>query len=489
MVLGVSIPMNRKRIFDRVIIPGLNPSNISSVVSLGMNRPEWIKYIITSVIHNEYDLSSTSDLTNLIFNEKSGLLIQSFKWKKEAIDRKFKSSAGYGIGFTQIKERVLSSNYTVEYLITDYLNDLITNLNSDTVQDYVDDLNIILNNNIDKEALYEKVIQLKDIPKFGINEVMALYSWMIKQSLRKLGEDVVTFFSIANIYVDIINNLFQTEPYDLDIYKNIFIREKPGFNSIKLNKYEIAILLHELLKNDKLKPISLSYILVYTMGDKFNVDDMDYVFKNSYELLPKNATIKEKIMEIYNKISKLYLEYGSEKELLSFNEFYAMCNVEDIKNIAIQWEYNLIAGDIEEVLRRFIYSESDPPYSFSYDNKWIEYLEDEDSYVEMKTEIDLFKKFLSKSISYADYSYIFNTTIINENNLLTWSSTIYDHIKKSHDYKKTLYLLLKYSEENGNILEFKNDMVHVFRRPVPINPLIARGAIYDWIKLFTNLWN
>ena len=92
MKYGVSIQRNPKRVIDRIIIPRLAPTQIMSYVSLGMSRPEWIKFVVSAIVYRSLNLENSVDIYRLILDDSWGWLFQAFLLKREAEERGENSS-------------------------------------------------------------------------------------------------------------------------------------------------------------------------------------------------------------------------------------------------------------------------------------------------------------------------------------------------------------------------------------------------------------
>lgn len=487
MEIGISVPRIRKRIFDRVIIPGLIPSKVSSVVSLGMNRPEWIKFVLSSVIQFQYDLESHSDTSKMIFDEDNGALIQAFKWKKTAKDTNLRSTAGYGIGFNQIESELLTSTYSVEYLVTQQLYDFLEKMADEHVEYCADKLHSIFKYSIPKKQLELKIRDILIKSEYGENDFFGLYSWMIKVILQQKRDDSAWFFSIINIYINISNDLLSVNN-DQNLYKRMFSREIPGKISMELNKHEAALLLHEFLKDEKYKPITHSVILYYILTKKsHDNNDLDQVLKRSYSLLPNSNEIKKSLKEFYKKMIQLCEKYCRKNDLYKYEVFNEICSVEDIKNVAIFWEYNLICGDFEKTMRDYIDCQKEPPFEFNFNDRWREYRQENRRYKNLKSIIDDFLDFIAKSVSNNDYSYLLQSTNIEQVNMLAWAEEIHHVIDKKRNYKELVHSMLQYSESNSDVLKTVGDRIDVQKLPAVVNPMIARGAMYDWMRVLRKI--
>lgn len=178
-----------------------------------------------------------------------------------------------------------------------------------------------------------------------------------------------------------------------------------------------------------------------------------------------------------------------ESAIFSKQEFVEKLSIERIKQQAVIWEFNLVLGQLEEMLRKFIAADTPRPYVISFEKAWNN-LSPADQ-VHCKDVIWRFYELCSNF--YTKDSYI--ATLRSESGfsykrahiLRGWFEELNDPNPPT-DLKTSLEKLIIKASEIGDSIDYDGKKIKVENLPDPINPLITRGAIYSWCELFTAIW-
>ena len=106
--------------------------------------------------------------------------------------------------------------------------------------------------------------------------------------------------------------------------------------------------------------------------------DMDIILRDSYRRLPSDDQIQQHIDRLYGRVTVLLSQHIRSTNLLSYYDFSAKLNPAKVKRVAVLWEYSIIAGELEEMLRIFVSDPyQTPPYEFKFEQKFNELLENQ----------------------------------------------------------------------------------------------------------------
>lgn len=473
------------------------PSEVMSYVSLGMSRPEWIKFIVSASAHHKLDLSEPLDRYRLIFDEQWGLIFQAFLWKREAYETGDDSS-GYGIGSMQIQSSgslaVLQVDVSSDMLYRDVVNDILLKLKRDTVKECTRDFRRCFDPKPDFKGIYDRLFRLINKPseerKRGI---LSAFVWAINEALKQDYESLEArsnAFTVPSLFLRIIEDIGATKHSEHSKVLSILCSEKPGEMSRGLSSLEIAALIHELLKGKRSNVIVLSFAVFDLIRDKLpidNIEEVDFILKEAYRRLPEDEKILNYLKRLYNKISELLSQHLPASSIMSYSDFLRLCSPEKIKRIAVLWEYNLVAGELEEMLRRFIEEATlAPPYTFSFEERWNDLFEKSENY--WRDVISRFEELANAVINDETYFSSFQSEEEYFLDLPHWFEIVERKLGTSTDLKSKIKALLKTAGTVGEAVRFNGKTVKVLKRPTPVHPLIARGAFYEWLRAFTAIW-
>jgi len=495
MKYGISIQKNQVKVLKRIIIPGLSPTQVASSVQFGMGRPEWVKFIVSAGAHYQLDLTKPADRYELVHNVVWGVLFQALTWKRDAYERG-ERSGGYGIGFNQLESSrptsygVLQSGVTATRMYEEIFNEIMSRLEKKDLADCSAFFASFFSGPLDKAKIREGLAQLTAMP---INErkkgLLHLFVSAINETLdsmfRNKTPDLLT---IPTYFINIVQDMGASKwPIDNEVL-SVLYSEKPGEISRGLSSFEIAALLHELLKGENIRPIALSYAVFDLARGKspFNDDgEVDAILRDSYNLLPEDGKIAQYVKGLYVRIANLLRGHVGSKSLMTYQGFSEYLNIEKIKQQAVFWEYNLVLGELEEMLREFISSDESPPYVLQFEKRWNDLLPTEEAY--WKDVVYRFNDLCSKFFNNDSYVSALKGKSGFRYDLQGWFETV-RHDDNFTELKDELLDLFSKASEIGDSVEFDGKNITVNFLPTPINPLITRGAIYSWLRIFTSIW-
>ena len=483
--------------YDRIIIPGLIPSQVMSYVSLGMSRQEWIKFIVSAVAHYKLDLSKFLDRYRLIFDESWGLIFQAFLWKREAWETDDNSS-GYGVGFMQIESSgslaVLRDDVSSDMLCIDVVNDIMSKIKRDTVKECTEDFRRCFDPKPKFKAVNERLIRLvKKSAKERKRGILNAFVWAIDEVLKhdyESPEARSDAFTIPNQFLRIVEDMGATKHSEHSKVLSLLCSEKPGEMSKGLSSLEIAALIHELLKGKRSNAIVLSFLVFDLIRDKLptnNTEEVDFILREAYRRLPEDEKILKYLQRLYERMSKLLSQHLLASFVMPYSKFMGLCGPEKIKRIAVLWEYNLVAGELEEMLRIFIEDATlAPPYTFSFDDRWNDLLGESEEY--WRDVISRFEELADAVINDETYLSSFQSEKEYFLDLPSWFDTVERELNANTDLKQKFKALLITAGSVGEAIRFNGKTVKVLKKPTATHPLIARGAFYEWLRTFTTLW-
>ena len=497
MKYGVSIQRNPKRVVDRIIIPRLAPTQIMSYVSLGMSRPEWIKFVASAVVHKHLDLENEVDVYRLILDASWGWLFQAFLLKREA-EEKGENSSGYGTGFSQIQSTgslgLLNEGISAEVLYWDTVNDLLLELEPGKLAECFQAITKCFKYDIDEEKLRERLSDLMEkTPKEKMRGLFSIFTWIIDENLGRDypgKEERADLFTIPSQYLGITRDLGITKSDALTSVQKALCSEAPGEISRGLQDFEIAAICHEMSESDSSKAILLSFIVfdLARMESPFqSLAECDEIMRNACSRLPSDEKILEYSKMLYERIRDLLSKIVSASEIVSFGSFRSNCGLETIKKIAVFWEYNLVAGDLEEVLRDFIHEPyTSTPYKIPFGKRW--------NSLSIRKKRDLkqvlfsFEDLASRVRNNDEYISSFQAGDEFMKSLPAWFDFVTDGLGTCANIRDRVVLLFEKAHTISDAVEFDGKVVKVLKAPTAVNPLIARGAFYNWLRCFLHLW-
>jgi hypothetical protein len=314
--------------------------------------------------------------------------------------------------------------------------------------------------------------------------------WAINESLDSIfGRKSPDLLTIPLSFINIVNDIgLHRWPNDNKIIQ-ILYSEKPGEIARGLTNIEIAALLYELVIGEKVRPIALSYVVFDLCRGKSLFDDdrkVDNILRDSYDLLPEDDEIIRYTKNLYARIADLLRGHVAPPALMTYQEFSRFLSIEKIKQQAVFWEYNLILGELEEMLRDFISSDEVPPYVFQFEKRWNEVFPIKEAY--WNDTIRRFQELCFKVANSDSYTSALKCTSGFRHDLQGWFEIVRQQDGSNVELKDAVHRLLMKASEIGDSLEFDAKLIRVNFLPTPINPLITRGAVYSWLRVFAAIW-
>lgn len=468
-----------------------------SSVSLGMGRPEWIKFIVSAVAHKKLNLFNSSDRNRLIFDQEWGLLFQTFLWKRDAMEH-HESYSGFGIGSLQIQSQgslsVLETGITSDRLCYDLVNELMLTLKKENLNQNAREFAKYFDFSPNMELLKQRLLQLVDKPieekKRGI---MSAFVWIVDSAIQQdyaSVDDRANAFSVANQFIRIVEDLGAENHAQLSKVMLLLCSEKPGKMNRGISNFEIASLIHELLKTGRTDPIVLSfavYDMIHDSSPTITLDQMDSILRESYGRLPADDKIQRYIDALYARVSSLLFRYVPSSNLMSYCDFAYRISPEKIKRTAVLWEYSLIAGELEEMLRKFISDPNqNPPYQFYFEDRWNSLSKQFEQYWQ-----DVIGKFEGLTIQVLNNHTYLASFQSQEEYLLdipNWFEVVGRELVENFDLKSKFKGLLNTAGQIGESIKFDAEKVTVLKKPSPTHPLIARDSFYQWFRTLEGIW-
>jgi hypothetical protein len=468
-----------------------------SYVSLGMSRPEWIKYIVSAIAHKKLNVSEFWDRNKLVFDESWGLLFQALLWKREAIETG-ENLSGYGIGFMQIQSggslAVLEDNVSSDRLCFDLVNDIILKLKTETLEECAQDFAQCFDFKPNLAEVKEHLSHLVTLPveekKRGIISVIV---WAIESALQQdyvSPEERSSLFSVANQFIRIAEEIGAAKHSQHSKVISILCSEEPGKMSRGLSSLEIAALIHELLRGKRTNAIVTSYAvfdLIHGSAPTNSIEDMDSILRESYRRLPDDEAVMKYLRRLYGRVSSLLSQHVGHSSVMPYSEFHEFCSLEKVKRVAVLWEYNLIAGELEEMLRTFVSNTALAlPYKFSFESQWNALFKQSEQY--WKGVISRFEELSMSVLNNQAYLASFQSEEEYLLDLPSWFEFVGRELMTNFDLKAKFRALLEAASSIGESIRFDGETVDVLKRPSPTHPLIARDAFYQWFRTFLGIW-
>lgn len=469
-----------------------------SLISLGMSRPEWLKYIVSTVYHHKLDLKSPFDRNDLIYNENWGLLLQTFIWKRDAWEKE-ENFAGYGIGSLQMQNKgtlsVLQASVSSDKLCFDIVNDILSLIRKENIDQLSEDLTTYFKYTPGSKILKERLIELVNLAvperKRGL---FGLFVWIIDNAILQDNKDIAekaNVFSVAYQLIRIIEELGADNYKNISTVQRLLCSEKAPDMEAGLKNIEIAALIHDLLRTEKTSSIPVSfalYDLVKQKSPTARIDDMDGILRESYRRLPSDDQIQKYIDRLYGQVKSLLSHHVRPSSLMSYYDYSTKLNPAKAKRIAVLWEYSIIVGELEEIMRIFVSDRyQNPPYEFKFEQKYNELLRESEHNWN-----DVIGKFEGLAVNVLNNPTYFNSfQSEGEEYLLdipNWFKIVFSESSKNFSLKSKFESLLVAASQVGESISFHSGKVRVLKSPSPTHPLIARDSFYQWLRTFEGIW-
>lgn len=487
---GISAPTGAKREKGYILIPGLRTARVAPVVNIGMSAPDWIKFLVSYAYNEKIDFRDPAQMNRLIFDRSHGLFFQGLKWR--IMDPS--DAAGYGIGINNLNTLGILAGINPENRIKSVSQKLTSPVRKQVLHDF---LQIFTPSTIARFPVEDIFKALNKIAGFSeprkTFELISITIDIIKESVRTLpiqeqnqiAGTIQQFISILEMM-----GVKSTEISERDLVSLLGL-SKPGEIPPHLSPVDIAVILHELTRNSEMGglPIVLSFIVSDILGAHRTTSPEEILWEANHRL-PSDMRIEQYTRRLHRRIANLINSKGFSTSL-SEDEFLSTCSPAEIRKEAIWWEYNLVLGKLEELMRDFV-----GPYRFQipwhgkFRKELIRLLSNSawnrKAHIVLKRIVELANNACSKDM------YIF---IIGEDELLAWFRDIQLvlNLNKSLEinFKKLWELADRLSKNDDDPVanyDSSTDTISLHRDPREDNPYIQRSIVYEWIEKFSRIW-
>jgi hypothetical protein len=487
---GFSAPTGAKREKGYILIPGLRTARVAPVVNIGMSAPDWIKFLVSYAYNEKIDFRDPAQMNRLIFHRSHGLFFQGLKWR--IMDPS--DAAGYGIGINNLNTMGILAGINPKDRIKSVSQKLTSPVRKQVLHDF---LQIFTHSTIARFPVEDIFKSLNKIARFSeprrTFELISITIDIIKESVRampiqeqnQIAGTIQQFISILEMM-----GIKSTEVSEKDLVSLLGL-SKPGEIPPHLSPVDIAVILHELARNADTGglPIVLSFIVSDILGAHKTASPEEILWEASHRLT-SDMRIEQHLRRLYRRIANLINSKGF-STYLSEDEFLSTCSPAEIRREAIWWEYNLVLGKLEELMRDFV-----GPYRFqipwrgrfrkefvrlSSNSAW-----NRKAHIVLQRIAELANNVSSKDM----YSFI-----IGEEELLAWFRDIQLvlNLNESLDgnFKKLWELADRLSKNDDDPVanyDSSTDTISLHKDPREDNPYIQRSIVYAWIEKFSRIW-
>lgn len=490
MDYGFSVATGTQREKGYILIPGLRTSHVAPVINIGMSAPDWIKFITSYAYKENTDLEDPNQINDLIFNPVQGMFFQGLKWRIQDPS----DAAGFGIGVNTLNSLGILAGINPEYKIIKVSRKLARNATKDAIKDFVQ---IFDPGVVAKVSIREIFSQLNTASNLTepkrTDEVISITIRLIRAALK--DKPVQEQNQIAGTIYQFISvlQLLRISPAELTEKDLPFIlcMQKPGKIPPHLLPSDIAVIFHELARNADSGglPILLSFIVSDLLGAT-KTSSQEEILWEANQKLPSNTRIEQYTRKLFHRIKVLIKRNGFLTQI-SEEDFVSTCSHAEIRKEAIWWEYNLILGKLEELMRDFVAPyRFDTPWSgkfrrefarLSQDARWIR-----NTAKVLQKVADLAKNTSSNDL-YA--------VVIEEEELLSWFREIQPLLNPQSPLDTRLKSLWAFSEtlsqrDDDPVANYdaKTDTILLHKDPRDTNPYIQRPIVLTWINKFARIW-
>ncbi len=371
----------------------------------------------------------------------------------------------------------------------------MSSLKEENVNQLSKDLTTYFNYTPDSKILKERLIDLVNKPLSERKRALfSLFVWIIDNAIyqkHKEINDKANVFSVANQLIRIVEELGADNYEDISNVQRLLCSEKSPDIESGLKKIEIASLIYDLLRTERTASIPISFTLYYLIkqsSSTLHTSDMDIILRDSYRRLPSDDQIQQHIDRLYGRVTSLLSQHIRSTNLLSYYDFSAKLNPARVKRVAVLWEYSIIAGELEELLRIFVSDPyQTPPYKFKFEQKFNELLGESEGY--WQDVISKFEELAFHVLNNPTYFTAFQWQ--GEEYLLdipNWFRIVHGELSTKYSLKSKFESLLIASGQVGESIKFQSGKVTVLKSPSPNHPLIARDSFYQWLRTFEGIW-
>jgi hypothetical protein len=487
---GFSVPTGARREKGYILIPGLRTSRVAPVVNIGMSAPDWIKFLVSYAYNEKIDFEDPVQMNDLIFNRSHGLFFQGLKWRIQDPS----DAAGYGIGINTLNTIGILAGINPEDKIKNVSQRLSSPMKKEVLHDF---FQIFTPSTIAKFLIQDLIISLGCIAEFSeprrtfelisitVDVLKKAVSALSIQEQNQIAGTIEQFITILELM-----GVKSTELSEKNLV-SLLCLNKPGKIPPHLSPVDIAVIFHELARNAETGglPIVLSFIVSDILGAHKTASPEEILWEASHRL-PSDMRIEQYIKRLYHRMTSLISAKGFSLQL-SEDEFLSICSPEEVRKEAIWWEYNLVLGKLEELMRDFV-----GPYRFQtpWDGKFRKEIIRLSSNTAWNRKANIVLQRtaeLANNVSSKDI-YIF---IIDEEELLAWFRDIQLvlNLNKSLDarFRKLWELSDKLSQNDEDPVanyDINTDTISLHKDPREVNPYIQRPIVYTWIEKFSRIW-
>lgn len=487
---GFSVSIGGKREKGYILVPGLRTSRVAPIVNIGMSAPDWIKFLVSYAYNEKIDLEDPLQLNSLIYNRSQGLFFQGLKWRIQDPS----DAVGYGIGINTLNRMGILSTINPEEIIKYVSHKLATPIQQGMLQRFFQIFTPYAVAKLSTQDIVKALSHAAVLPEPRRTfELISISIDVIRESVKNrsipeqnqiagtLGQ-FIRILELMGVKSDRISDKTLT---------SLLCLHKPGEIPPHLLPLDIAVILHEFVLNAETGglPIVLSFIVSDLLGAYKTTSPEDVLWEANHRL-PSDVRIKQHVRKLYRRIASLIGSKGFSTQL-SEDDFSSICSASEVRKEAIWWEYNLVLGKLEELMRDFV-----GPYRFqtpwrgklrkeflrlSHDQTW-----NRKANIILKKTAELANSVASKDI----YAYA-----IDEEILLVWFREIQSILNSTDSIDSRFRKLWEFSDRLSRTDEdpvanydASTDSILLHKDPREVNPYIQRPIVYAWVKRFGRIW-
>jgi len=486
---GFSIPMGVKREKGYILVPGLRTSRVAPIVNIGMSAPDWIKFLVSYAHYQKTDFDDTHQMNALIFNRTKGLFFQGLKWR--ILDPS--DAAGYGIGINRLNAIGVLNGINPEETIGIVSQKLSLPLRRDVAQSFFQIFNPRV---IARRPTQDLFKALENVASFSepkrTYELISLTVDLIKEAVRKMpiseqNEIAGTIYQFVSVV-----ELMGIDPEEISERQIIFLlcSHQPGEIPPHLSPSDIAAVFHEIVRNadSGALPILLSFIVADILG-AFRTGSPEEILWEASHKLPSDSMIERHVGRLYQRVADLVLAKGFHSQV-SRTEFMSAASCMRIRDEAVWWEYNLVLGRLEELMRDFVGPyRFQTPWSGKLHGEFVRLASNPTWVANAKAVLQRASELAFKIASQDMY------TLIIDEELIGWFREIQTILGSNVSLDIRFRRLWEFSDRLSQqdddpvaTYDTKTDTVFLHKDPREANPYIQRSIVCSWMEKFGRIW-
>lgn len=486
---GFSIPTGARREKGYILVPGLRTSRVAPIINIGMSAPDWIKFLVSYAYHQKTSFNDPQQMNDLIFNRTQGLFYQGLKWR--ILDPS--DAAGYGIGINRLNADGILNGINPEETIRAVSQRLALPLIRDVAYSFFE---IFSPGVIAGRSTQDLFKPLENIARFSepkrTYELVSLTVDLIKEALSRtpLSEQNQVAGTIYQ-FVSLLE-LVGIKPEEINDKQLTFLlcSHKPGEIPPHLSPIDIAVLFHEIVRNPEggALPLLHSFAVSDILG-AYRTESPEAILWEASHKLPSDNRIERHVERLYQRVTHI-VEAKGYRSQISRMEFQSAVSCAGIRNEAIWWEYNLVLGRLEELMRDFV-----GPYRFQtpwggkLHNEFVRLASDPAWIAKAKAVLQRTRELANRISSQDTY------TLVIDEELLGWFREIQTILNSSASLDFKLRRLWEFSNRLSQgdddpvaTYNIKTDTVFLRKDPREDNPFIQRSVVYAWIEKLGRIW-